>query len=54
MQTDNLARLRGEIDDIDDKLLELVEERLGGMLIDAYPIPQLGHVVQYRLNGLVW
>jgi hypothetical protein len=24
------------------------------VLIDANPIPQLGHVLQYRLNGLVW
>jgi hypothetical protein len=24
------------------------------VLVNANPIPQLGHVLQYRLNGLVW
>jgi hypothetical protein len=24
------------------------------VLIDTYPIPQLGHVLQYRPNRLLW
>ena len=41
-------------DPVDDLRPELVEKRLGGVLINAYPIPQLGHVLQYRPNRLLW
>ena len=40
-------------DPIDDLRPELVEKRLGGLLINAYPIPQLA-TTQYPPNRLVW
>jgi hypothetical protein len=36
---------------VDDLRPELVEERLGSMWIDAYPIPQLGHVLSIAQTG---
>ena len=38
-------------DPVDDLRPELVEERLGSMWIDAYPIPQLGHVLSIAQTG---
>ena len=50
----DMTRQGAVADSVDDLRPELVEKRLGGMLVNAYPIPQLGHALQYRAYGLLW